>query len=101
MTEREAISQLESLNKEVSIYSDAIDMAISALEKQEQDRWTLCRDRVPELHREVIVTDVETSDTYVAEYCGNGYWNTDTGVEKNRIIAWKNLPEPYKEEEDE
>lgn len=34
MTNREAISQLKSLNEEVSIYSDAIDLAISALENQ-------------------------------------------------------------------
>ena len=36
MNNIEAISQLESLNKEVSIYSEAIDLAISALEKQEK-----------------------------------------------------------------
>lgn len=42
MTNREAISQLESLNKEVSIYSDAIDLAITALKKQEQSCDT-CR----------------------------------------------------------
>ena len=34
---KEAISQLESLNKEVSIYSDALDLAIAALEKQERE----------------------------------------------------------------
>ena len=37
MKPSEAISQLESLNKEVSIYSEAIDMAISALKKQEEN----------------------------------------------------------------
>lgn len=40
MTKREAISQLESLNKEVSIYSDAIDLAISALKfKENYDKF--------------------------------------------------------------
>jgi Zn finger protein HypA/HybF involved in hydrogenase expression len=34
MTNQEAISQLEEVNKETHIYSEAIDMAISALEKQ-------------------------------------------------------------------
>ena len=41
MNNTEAISQLESLNKEVSIYSEAIDLAIAALEQQEKafDEW--------------------------------------------------------------
>jgi len=103
MKNREVINWLTRIRDRLmttnSKQYEALTIAIAAMEKQEQDRWILCRDRVPELRREVIVTDVETSDTYTAEYYGNGYWDTDTGVEKNRIIAWKNLPEPYTEEE--
>lgn len=40
MDNREAISQLESLNKEVCIYSDAIALAIAALKfKENYDKF--------------------------------------------------------------
>lgn len=67
----------------------------------EQDRWIPVTERPPEIHKDVFVTDREVSDVYVSYYCGGGYWNTDTGGANNRIIAWRPLPEPYTEDEDE
>lgn len=78
---------------------EAFEMAISALKKQEADRWIPITEKLPEPYKEVIVTDVETIDAYTSEYHGGGYWGTDTGDAKNRIIAWKPFPEPYTEEE--
>ena len=63
-----------------------------------KDRWIPITEKLPEPYKTVIVTDVETIDTYTCEYHGGGYWNTDTGDAKNRIIAWMPLPEPYKED---
>lgn len=83
-------------------FADVIDLAVAALkrmERQEQDRWIPIAEKLPEPYKTVIVTDVETIDTYTCEYHGGGYWNTDTGDAKNRIIAWRPLPEPYQEEE--
>ena len=62
-----------------------------------QTRWIPVSKRMPERCKEVIVTDIETSDTYLSRYIGNGYWECDNGLFKNRIIAWMPLPEPYKE----
>lgn len=63
--------------------------------------WILVSEKLPERCKEVIVTDIETSDTYLSRYIGNRYWECDNGLFKNRIIAWMPLPEPYREGESE
>lgn len=68
---------------------------ISELDKGE---WIPVSERLPERYKEVIVTDVETSDTYQSRYIGKGYWQCDNGPFKNRIIAWMPKPKPYKAE---
>ena len=61
-----------------------------------QGEWVLVGEGLPERFKEVIVTDIETKETYCSWYHGNGYWECDNGVLKNRIIAWQPLPKPYK-----
>lgn len=63
--------------------------------------WIPVSERLPEINKEVIVTDTETSDTYTSEYIGNGYWECDNGTFNNRIVAWQPLPKPYKKAGDE
>lgn len=60
--------------------------------------WIPVSEGLPERYKEVIVTDIETSDTYQSRYVGNGYWECDNGTFKNRIIAWMPFPEPYKKD---
>jgi hypothetical protein len=81
-------------------YSAAIDEAIKALEAQE---WIPCKKRLPE--------DVEIGEEYPtvifstkdAVYCGfyeyyyGGNWWAAEDYIVNDVIAWKPLPEPYKE----
>lgn len=71
---------------------------IEGFEEKPKGEWIPVSERLPERHKEVIVTDIETSDTYQSQYIGNGYWECDNGILKNRIIAWMPLPEPYKKE---
>jgi hypothetical protein len=61
-------------------------------------RWIPVSERLPEINKEVIVTDIETSDTYQSRYIGGGYWGCDNGPLNDRIIAWMPLPTPYKKE---
>ena len=43
MTNQEAIAQLEEINREVHIYSEAVDMAIKALEPRKHTCQTCAR----------------------------------------------------------
>lgn len=65
-------------------------------EERSQGEWTPVSEGLPERYTDVIVTDIEISNTYQSRYVGNGYWECDNGTLKNRIIAWMPLPEPYK-----
>lgn len=90
---------------------EAVDLAISALEKQEQDRWRPCSVRLPEDYSDVLVWFEyfrygSYNRLYQAYGIGNysaqyDAWtvNHETGWNKLRVIAWKPLPEPYTEEE--
>lgn len=68
---------------------------------KEKTGWIPVSERLPERYKEVIITDIETSDTYLSRYIGNRYWECDNGLFKDRIIAWMPLPEPYKAESEE
>ena len=108
-------------NVTCELTQEVIDMAISALEKQEQDRWRpfKCREateddgtsfdyimecELPEDGQTVLVT-IQTKghepvqvDTY---YGGGGEeCALDSGYALcEEAIAWRPLPEPYTEEE--
>ena len=110
MTEREAIEiisrpfSMQEVPKEIL---DAHRLAISALEKQEQDRWIPVTERLPELNEEVLVTNGD-GIVYHAEYQSNfidEFWDelAFVAVVNSATIygvkAWRPLPEPYTEEE--
>ena len=85
---------------------EAVTMAISALEKQEQDRWISVKDRLPEKDGHYLVTLFDEIDSWTEPL----YWNTTFGGRWQGLIeddfsdignvsAWRPLPEPYTEEE--
>lgn len=76
----------------------ALEMGADALKDRLQGEWIPVNEEFPKLCEEVIVTDVETSETYLSRYIGNEYWECDNGLFKNRIIAWQPKPQPYKAE---
>ena len=101
MTEREAINVLLHHKEAFEISgktADAIDLAISALKKQEADRWIPVTKRPPEKEGCYLVTikyDHERRYSKTAWYSGDGW------ITRQDIIAWRFTPEPYTEEEDE
>lgn len=94
---------------------DSINLAISALEKQEQDRWIPCSERLPETSSTKLVTfeSGEIGMAYIVKsetiYGGRlrfpvahrtNFWNiSEEDNEEGSVVAWRPLPEPYKEEE--
>ena len=104
MTEREAIEilgrpfSMQEVPKEIL---EAHRLAISALEKQEQDRWIPVTERLPEVGQSVMIS---VAGVYTAEGClkEDGNWcQFRWSAEHDRAVvgAWKPLPEPYTEEE--
>lgn len=107
MTEREAIEALKMLKRTVKEESDsdkAIDLAISALEKQEQDRWhSVAKEGNPKKSGLYIVVDNSKMDgnkphtRYFNAYGDASFWS---GWPADEVIAWKEITsEPYTEED--
>lgn len=131
MINREAINVLLHHKEAFEISgktADAIDLAISALEKQEQDRWIPVTERLPETTDPVNVTWVNKDPVsyyedirgkrFTATACyhrGKWWWYSavcqdlldeygkscmdDEIDEAIEILAWRPLPAPYQEDE--
>lgn len=92
MKPSEAIENIEYARRWMGCESDfseeALDMAIFALKKLEQDRWISVKDRLPEYGTEVL-TQLSDNDIVVN-------WVIDEEDEEwfeDGVIAWRPLPE--------
>ena len=107
MENREAIANIKYARKWLGSESDfsdeALDMAISALEKQEQDRWISVKDRLPEYEKEVLTCN-DNGDMSVGYLYSPGFghadrWHVDfTSSPVYHIVAWRPLPKAYQED---
>ena len=110
MENREAIEALRDLldtTREyphldgMTMFGDAIDMAISALKKQEQDRWhSVAKEGNPKERGFYLWTSKDGTvreDLY--RICDNTWTWCIAWRDGYDVVAWRPLPEPYKEEE--
>lgn len=100
--ERITLAENEGQADTIPEYIEAMNMAISALEKQEQDRWIPVTERLPEENGTYLAC---YEDATVLLDWFNGKWffyRTNPAVEETgTIIAWRPLPEAYEAEEKE
>ena len=81
-------------------YRTALRLAISALKKQEQDRWIPVTERPPEDGERVLITyDKNVIRATWDEMRGYFYDTSAMALDKEFVSAWRPLPEPYTEEE--
>ena len=82
------------------------DIAISALEKQEQNRWhSVAKEGNPKKSGLYIVTDTGKMDgntPHTRYFNARGDASFWSGWRADKVVAWKEITsEPYTEEEDE
>ena len=115
ITQEEAIRRLKESRFTIQPYNymnQALDMAISALEKQismkpvfvhplQFDNWILCNERLPETFEPEAKAYLTTNEDGMigVSYYHHGWSNGYESVFD--IIAWQPLPEPYREEQED
>ena len=115
ITQEEAIRRLKESRFTIQPYNymnQALDMAISALEKQismkpvfvhplQFDNWILCNERLPETFGPEAKAYLTTNEDGMigVSYYHHGWSNGYESVFD--IIAWQPLPEPYREEQED
>lgn len=81
-----------------SEYKGYLDLAVSALEKQEQDRWVPVSVRLPEKEGCYLVT---VQNDHKRKYSKTAWYSGDGWFARQDIIAWRLTPEPYTEGEND
>jgi len=104
--EERIISKLNSLkeyynNEDVDSYvgfdNEELDFIINLLE---QTRWIPCSERLPEKDEVVLITN-KWHEVDKALYIGNERFDIIINyLQKEEVIAWMPLPEPYIESEE-
>ena len=103
MTNREAIKLLKTILRTVCLgnqkFIDAVKKAISALKKQEQDRWhSVAKERNPKESNNYLVTLEKGKVMEDFYHVPDNEWSK-ASILGCGIVAWKPLPDPYTEDE--
>ena len=83
-------------------FCKVIKETVEEIEKEYNDGWIPCSERLPEEDGKYIVTIknltghwIMKKDVFVCNYWDNDFHFKDW--EDNEVIAWQPLPQPYKE----
>lgn len=109
-----ALGGCDASDKEAAGWDKAIDAALHGLGKVESaDRWIPCSEKLPEkygdyliawCHKEKYIKALQNEHYYeICEYSPEEGWlsNFPQCPEGYEVVAWKPLPEPYKEDLDD
>lgn len=84
---------------------------VQEVTEEHNNRWTPCSERLPERNKNVLCwvksKTISGTETYIIGSCDNGFWFLKTyeidresfPVKDYKVIAWRPLPDPYKERE--
>ena len=107
MTEPKYINTKEFWNRLISVSEndwvgfDTIDEVLSGMPSEQ--RWIPCSERMPEKSGTYLAS-TNMGDVGLAEcdwdYEDGMYWSAEY-LDVDAIVAWMELPEPYKEKNDE
>lgn len=127
MTNREAIKSLQNIVEYWDVRpteQEAAKLAIKALKQQDKDQWIPVGERLPDEREEVrdiydieslalvdtenfiasdlvlvTVKDNEKDELFVSDdVIVNGKWSNFGAMDTFNVVAWKPMPEPYREE---
>lgn len=109
MTNAEAIEEIKSRISTTEYvggsYVDCVDLealklAIKALEAQ---KWIPCSERLPEVGRSVLFSRRSMCTREGCLQADGKWWQYwwDEMLNADQVTAWKPLPEPYREDENE
>lgn len=102
MTNKEAIKILKDMMSDIFVptsddQDDALDLAIKALEERPTGEWIPVSERLPEESlNSVIGWDAYREKCVFVQYM-DGHFQITGKPESFNIVAWKPMPEPYKE----
>lgn len=91
-TEADIIEALESADKKQTFIKEAIRNYIGK-ELARADKWIPCSERLPEEYGHYLVTATHEGELIVISDDYYSYGWDDFG---DSVIAWKELPKPYK-----
>lgn len=81
------------------LLNQSVDTIESLHEKNQDNDWIPCSERLPEESlNSVIGWDKYRNRCCFVQYLG-GRWILGNDIETVKIIAWRPLPEPYKEKQ--
>ena len=90
-----------------------LNKEILRLAEEYNNVWIQCSERLPERNKDVLCwvksKTISGTETYIIGSCDNGFWFLKTyeidresfPVKDYEVVAWQQLPEPYKESENE